>query len=646
MTDSAFFAECLDDTQPGLEGITDAAAVGDFAKCRKQFGAYARKALNVDAFFRGFSEKSKQVNEESLIKAAELACRNVLTSVGTSYDFGDGPIDWYSNPTFNKYPEWTWQLSRHPDAVNLAKAYRMTGEERYAFKAVELMESWIRQAVAQHEKPNDSLCWRTIECGIRMSLAWPTILHNLQGSPALTDDFLTDWYKSVYEHGDILSRYPTTGNWLIMEMSGLLHIGVLYHCFKRANEWFDMGRRKMVEELYIQVYPDGFQNELSTGYHQVLIHHYAKNIRLLQAYGYEVPADLGDGLKKMLHLLVKVMRPNTCVPNLNDGSATAISSYAKGFLDIFPDDPILNWVAGTEGYTEEPAEKSLVLPYSGLAFFRTGWRKEDTWLCFDGGPYGKNHQHEDKLHIMFHAEGETVLVDANNYAYDASDMRRHVKSTRAHNTVLVDDMGQNRRKSYKWIPEMLHTHSGMESKLGETVDFARAVYDEGYGPEQDKTVTHDRSVYFIKKLEGCKPFAIVADRLTASAGEHRYAVQWHLNAKAFSASGLQTQGDSLRLIVDETDKHQVGMQVDYGVQYPELSGWMANSARQLDYRPVYCVKHLLKGEAVRWITVLYPGGGCDCPISGVQASRNVADTEIVLLMADGTSVTLNEQDYR
>ena len=108
LTDIAFFAECLDDTQPGLEGIADTAAAGDFAKCRKQFGAYARKALNVDAFFRGFSEKSKQVNEESLIKAAERACRNVLTSVGTSYDFGDGPIDWYSNPTFNKYPEWTW----------------------------------------------------------------------------------------------------------------------------------------------------------------------------------------------------------------------------------------------------------------------------------------------------------------------------------------------------------------------------------------------------------------------------------------------------------------------------------------------------------------------------------------------------------
>ena len=247
---------------------------------------------------------------------------------------------------------------------------------------------------------------------------------------------------------------------------------------------------------------------------------------------------------------------------------------------------------------------------------------------------------------MFHAEGETVLVDSNNYAYDASEMRRYVKSTRAHNTVLVDEMGQNRRKSYQWKPEMLHAHSGMESKLSESVDYARAVYDEGYGPEQDQTVTHERSVYFVKKQEGCKPFAIVVDRLTASEGEHRYAVQWHLNARTFSANGLQAQGDSLRLIVDETDKYQVGMQVDYGVQHPEFSGWMANSARQLDYRPVYCVKHLLKGQAVRWVTVLYPSGSETAPIAGITASKDVADTEILLQMADGTAVTLNEQDYR
>ena len=644
LTEEAFFTECLDCAQPGLEGIPAMAAAGDYAVCRKIFGTYIRGTLKPEIFFTTLGKKSKKMSDDALIKAAERACRNILTSVGTPFDFGDGPIDWYSNPTFNKYPEWTWQLSRHPDALNLAKAYRLTGEERYAAKAVELMESWIAQAVVQ-DRPNDSLCWRTIECGIRMSQVWPEILHSIYTSPACTDEFLTLWYRSVYEHGEILSRFPTVGNWLIMEMSGLWHIGALDHCFKRAKEWFDFARKKMIEELYIQVYPDGFQNELSAGYQQTLIHHYARNMRLLTAYGYEVPADFAEGLRIMLHLFVKVMQPNKCLPNLNDGSGMHIVEYVKSFLDLLPGDQLLSWAAGIEGFAE-PEEKSLILPYAGQAYFRTGWSEDDTWLCFDGGPFGKNHQHEDKLHVMFHAERELVLADTNNYAYDASEMRRYVLSTRGHNTILVDGLGQNRKKGYHWEHEMLHTKSGMVTKLTDTVDFARAVYDEGYGPEQDKTVTHERSVYFVKKLTGCKPFAVIVDRLTASEGEHHYEVQWHLDAKAFSANGLQVQGDSLRLIVDETDKKEVGMQVEYAIQHPQWNGWISNSAGQLTFRPLYCVKHVLCGKDVRWVTVLYPCGKESAPIASITASKDVADTAIVLNMADGNRITLNEQDFQ
>jgi len=641
LTDAVFFSRCLDCRLPGLEAIPEATAAGDFAKCRKLFGAYVRGSLDVDAFFRSFPANRTEPKRDVLLAAADRASRNVLSSVGTPFDFGEGPVDWYSNPTFNKYPEWTWQLSRHQDILNLAQAYRLTGEERYAASGVRLLESWIRQAVVQ-EKPNDSLCWRTIECGIRMSLVWPEILHSLCGSDACSDDFLTDFYKSVWEHGDILSRLSTVGNWLIMEMSGLWHIGVLCPCLKQANEWFDMARRKMVEELYVQVYPDGFQNELSTGYHQTLIGHYARNMRLLRAYHYEIPADFEEGLKTMLHLLVKVMRPNTCLPNLNDGSGMAIKGYVKGFLDVLPDDPVLNWVAGTEGFTEEPAEKSLVLPYSGLAFFRTGWSRKDTWLCFDGGPFGKNHQHEDKLHLLFHAADALVLTDANNYAYDSSEMRKYVKSTRAHNTVMVDGMGQNRRKGYHWEPEMLHTHSGLETKLSDFADYARAVYDEGYGEEQDKTVTHERAVYFIKKLDGFRPFAIVADRLTAAEGTHDYQVLWHLDAREFSQQGLRIRGDSLHLIVDDAQPSQAGVCVEYGVQYPQWNGWTANSARQLDYRPVYGVKYQLHGGNVRWVTVLYPCVEEPCPILRIRASDDVSDTDITIETTDGTRIRLDE----
>ena len=90
----------------------------------------------------------------------------------------------------------------------------------------------------------------------------------------LTDDVLVDWYKSVWEHGWRLRHFHRTGNWLIMEMNGLAQIGLLYPQFVDAPAWKAYAFERLTEELDVQVYPDGFQIELSTGYHQVDILNY------------------------------------------------------------------------------------------------------------------------------------------------------------------------------------------------------------------------------------------------------------------------------------------------------------------------------------------------------------------------------------
>jgi len=54
------------------------------------------------------------------------------------------------------------------------------------------------------------------------------------------------------------------------------------------------------------------------------------------------------------------------------------------------------------------------------------------------------------LHMFFHRLGPVqarrlLLTEGGNYAYDDSEMRRYVLSTRAHNTLRVDNQDQNRR---------------------------------------------------------------------------------------------------------------------------------------------------------------------------------------------------------
>lgn len=69
---------------------------------------------------------------------------------------------------------------------------------------------------------------------------------------------MINWYKSVYEHGERLSKNHMTGNWLIMEMNGLGQIGILYPQFKKSEKWLQQALESLDEELDRQIYPDGF----------------------------------------------------------------------------------------------------------------------------------------------------------------------------------------------------------------------------------------------------------------------------------------------------------------------------------------------------------------------------------------------------
>ncbi|MFQ9799208.1 MAG: heparinase II/III family protein [Clostridia bacterium] len=67
------------------------------------------------------------------------------------------------------------RANRCPEWKLLAHLYHTTGDESYAETFAQLFDSWVMQAVAPEEDVSggETLCWRTIECGIRMGANWP-----------------------------------------------------------------------------------------------------------------------------------------------------------------------------------------------------------------------------------------------------------------------------------------------------------------------------------------------------------------------------------------------------------------------------------------------------------------------------------------
>lgn len=654
LTDREFFMECLDYEVPGLEKVKSSAECGDYPSARKFFAQHIRESLKAEVFFTIAFEKAENTytypNEDE-IDAAERISKNILISCGIAHEFGE-TVDWFANPTYNKYREWTWQLNRHNDWKLLAHVYRKTGDEKYAEACARLFKSWVKQAVCPDKDVRgfETICWRTIECGIRMGANWPYVLHAFYRSKSFTDDIITDWYKSIVEHGRRLRSQHMSGNWLIMEMNGLAHIGILYPELKEGKEWLSYAIKVLREELTRQIYPDGFQYELTTGYHDVVLNNYQRFFRTAKAYGVEFPDELLTTLEGMALINVMLMQPDGRLPDINDGSRAMVAEILAPKLEMFPDNQHIKWMVtgGREG--KIPEYTSIALPYAGLAVMRTGWTASDSWVLFDGGPFGKAHQHEDKLTILFFTDGKLILTEAGNYAYDNSEMRKYVLSTRGHNTIRINGMDQNRRTGYTFAEDDIRKKAGISYNFSSEVDYAEACYDEGYGEKQEKLARHTRSVYFIKKpTYNLKPFLIIVDRLE-SEEERDYEVIWHFDTDEvriihgeMEQGGAKAKMEELTVFISPED---IELDIVSGQKEPEWQGFIANSGIQGDYRAIPTLLAKKKAADIRLVTILIPNVNGECAVDRIEASNCIKDTNIALYFSSGQVWKLDEEILR
>ncbi len=74
-----------------------------------------------------------------------------------------------------------------------------------------------------------------------------------------------------------------------MEMNGLAQIGILYPQLKQAGAWLEQALDFLGKELDRQIYPDGFQYELTTNYHVVVILNYQRLAEVAGAFGQKLP---------------------------------------------------------------------------------------------------------------------------------------------------------------------------------------------------------------------------------------------------------------------------------------------------------------------------------------------------------------------
>ncbi len=531
----------------------------------------------------------------------------VLEHFHGGYHLGDD-VDWESNkydsedPAFTK--EWTYGLNRFYHWRTLGQAYWQTGDEKYAREWIAQMRDWVEDnPYLLYGTGNSTLTWRTIEAGIRLAGSWPDSFHYFLGSPSLEPDDLVTFMKSWIEHGRHLMRITLEhpehgGNWVTMECNGLGHLGILLPECNEAPAWLETAIGRLTAELDRQVYPDGAQKELTTGYHQVARGNFVDLYKLARHNEIPMPEEYLERLERMYAYNLKAMTPEGRLPPLNDAGYTNVISSLEEGEELFGRADF-RWAAtgGLEG--EAPEYTSVAFPYAGQYVMRSGWEVDDRYLLFESGPFGIGHQHEDKLSMFIYALGRVLLTEAGTYSYDRSKYRRYVLGTWAHNTILVDGQQQQRHG----LRETYETEEPLDNlwATGDVFDAADGVYASGYGPNRDIDVQHERTVVFVRP-----DYWVVLDRLR-SEEEHTYDVLWHLNndeaehdQETLSAWGADR--GVANLMVTPVSVNGLALEIVTGRDEPVLG--FAPASRK---KPIPVLNYRLRAEGhVRLAWVLTP----------------------------------------
>ncbi len=604
------FFNGLDLGLPGLEQVKEAVANEDWATAKSAFAQYFR-SRETPRWFIDWREKPQPQTPRPNTDNADKAMDHQWRWQSRWFDLGER-IDWSSNQMTegeSATVEWNASLNRHFHFSALADAYVNTGEDKYAAEIVAQMLGWIEDCPMLLDASGNSpyhYAWETLNTAVRAGDTWPNALYKILASPAVTDDALCLILRSLVEQARHLDRWPTrTGNWLTAESKAVYIVGVLLPEFQDAATWRKNGIDRLYMQLREQVYPDGLEYELAIGYNNWVLRNFAEVLELAKLNGRmdELPEDYLSLMESMYDYQAYASMPNGIVPGLNDANGASPVRYLRQGYKYFPHRKDFLWVAtrGEEG--EIPDRTSVSFPYSGHYVTRSGWDEDARYLLFDAGPFGSGHQHEDKLHVILHAYGRQLLLDAGNYMYDHSRWRRYVLSTRGHNTIRVDGQDQNHRRAREtWISPM--PFQPLDNVWVSEPDFDYAVgrYQAGYGKDRAIKVEHTRAILFVKP-----DYWLIVDTLQSQDDEeHEYESLFHLGAEEAvideASKVVITQNSDANLALYPLITEDLAVEVVKGVEDEPVQGWAGSP-----WRPVPTAIFRRSGAGItRLVTMIYP----------------------------------------
>jgi len=442
----------------------------------------------------------------------EIRKRADKIAAGTVYFYDTRPVevglknvDW--SGAHIQHQEWPAQLNRFFHFVEIASAYRETGDEKYAQAARSQIEDWINQRDyrgAAKMFPGDSTLNMSIRLGTSEHHGWGGTIHAFLKSPAFDDGFLERVLESMADQSKYLSEHLTAvNNWRISELDALVFTAIRFPMIGNAKDILATGIRGMRNALATQFLPDGVHVERTPSYHSWMTSVAASYARLARIFK-EADAHVDPEIVKKAceyHM-------QSFLWGVNDSTAPHRDpADVDGKRDV-------ELMLKSIGQKAKTPPLDQLFPDAGHVVIRAGHKSGDDYIGFDAGTWGGAHCHLSRLSFVYRAGGRMLIADPGILNYEMSDpLAPYGKSTPAHSTLNLDGMNQSEANA------ILH-----RADFTKKTALVHASYQGGYwegkfywnfrdGRGKGVYGNHER-VLFVVKGE----YILVLDTMTAEAG--------------------------------------------------------------------------------------------------------------------------------
>jgi uncharacterized heparinase superfamily protein len=338
-------------------------------------------------------------------------------------------LDWTGQPV---NPLWTYHL-HYFEPLPALYVMACRGVPCALARLVELVEGWI-EATADGRGEG----WDSYPTSVRIVQWLKVLAMDEAGGRLLPGGLRHAMLQSLQRQAIHLAgnlEWDLSANHLLKNLCALVWAGLLLEA-PGLPSGVEHSRRRLAREVGRQVLPDGMHEERSPAYHQLVLHDLLEVRVLRKAVGDPGAGEMDAVLGSMLRVMERLTRP--------DGSYLLFGDSANGSA---PPRERVWCMAETIAVPGEGVQDGVwSLPDAGFH----GFTDHDHRLVVDCGSIGPRHQpahgHCDALSFELDLHNVPVVVDSGVHGYAGDPFREYSRSTRAHNTVMI----QGKEQSEVW----------------------------------------------------------------------------------------------------------------------------------------------------------------------------------------------------